>query len=80
VERHAAVGAGIAQSEWLSHPITPNHQRDLQQGCPVQLIAVHAISRESTIPEAGEHERISGLALREIKFGHGYCRLLIVDC
>jgi hypothetical protein len=44
----------------------------------VQLIAVDAIGGESAIPEAGEHERVWILALRE-EFRHVDCRFLIVD-
>ena len=82
VERHAPVRAGIAQSEWFSHSITSNHQRDLQQSCLMQQIAVHSICWESAIPEAGEHERIGRLSLWKVKFRHGEivdCGLLIVE-
>jgi hypothetical protein len=40
------------------------------------MVAVKAISGESAIPEAGEHERIGRLALRGVEVGHGE----IVDC
>ena len=39
----------------------------------MKLIAVNTIGRKRTIPEAGEHQSIGGLALREIEFGHGNC-------
>jgi hypothetical protein len=32
---------------------------------------VNAIGGERAIPEAGEHERIGRLALREVEVGHG---------
>jgi hypothetical protein len=34
------------------------------------LIAMHAVGRQGTVPETGEHQRVSGLALREVEFGH----------
>jgi len=76
VERHTTVRAGIAQCEWLPHSIASNHQRDFQQRRLVKLIAVHSIGGERSVPEAGKHERVRGLALRKIKFGHGE----FVDC
>jgi len=32
---------------------------------------VHAIGGERSVPEAGKHERVRGLALRKVKFRHG---------
>ena len=37
----------------------------------MQLITMDAIGGEGTIPEAGEHESIGRLALREVEVGHG---------
>ncbi len=44
----------------------------------MELVAVNTIGGQRAIPEAGEHQGVGGLALREIEFGHGvgdWCRL-----
>ena len=69
--------AGVAQSEGLSLTVAADNERDLEQGRLVQVIAVHAIRGQGAIPEAGEHESVGRLALREVEFGHG--ELSIVD-
>jgi len=70
VERHSAMGAGVAQGERMSLAIAADDKRDFEQRRFVQLIAVDAISGQGTIPEAGEHEGIGRLALWEVEFGH----------
>ena len=71
VQGHAAMRARVAQCERLSHAVAAEDQRDLQQRRLMQLIAMDAIGGQSAIPEAGEHERVGRLALREVEFGHG---------
>jgi len=34
-------------------------------------VAMNAIGGQGAIPEAGEHERVGCLALREVEVGHG---------
>ena len=77
MERHAAMRAGIAQGEGMSLTIAADDERNLEQHGFMQLVAMDAVGGQGTIPEAGEHQRVGGLALREIEFGHGS---LIVDC
>ena len=74
-ERHAAMGAGVAQGEGLALPVAADDQRKFQQHGFVELVAVNLIGRQGAIPEAEEHERIGSLALREVEIGHG--RILI---
>ena len=71
VERHAAMRAGVAQGERLSLAIASDDERNFQQRRLVKLIAMNAIGGQRAIPEAGEHQSIGGLALREVEFGHG---------
>jgi hypothetical protein len=71
VERHTAVGAGVAKSEGVALAITTDDEGKLQQRRLVKLIAVNAIGRQGAIPEVGEHQGIGCLALRKVKFGHG---------
>ena len=77
IERHTAMGAGVTQSEGLSEAIASDNQGDLQEGRLVQLVAMDVIGGESAIPEAGEHERVWDLALRQFLFRHEDCELLI---
>lgn len=70
VERHAAVRAGVAQGKGMADPIASDNQRNLEQRRFVQLIAVDAVGGQSSIPEAGQHERIGRLALRRVEVGH----------
>ena len=77
IERHAAMGAGIAQGEGMSLTIAADDEGNLKQRGFMQLVAMDAVGGQGAIPEAGEHQRVGGLALREIEFGHGS---LIVDC
>jgi len=77
VERHAAMRASVAKSEGFSLHVTTDDERDLEQHGFVQLIAVNTVGAQSAVPEAGEHERIGRLALREIEFGHGNRRWMV---
>ena len=78
VERHAAVRAGVAQGEGLSEAVAADDEGNFEQRGFVELVAVDAIGGQSAIPEAGEHERVGGLALREVEVGHG--EMVIFDC
>ena len=71
VERHAAVGTGVAQGEGTARAVAPDYERNLQQHGLVELVAMHAVGRQGSVPEAGEHERIGRLTLRRVEFGHG---------
>ena len=73
VEGHTAMRAGIAQRKGLSGAVPSNHQRNFEQRCLVQLIPMNLIAGQSAVPEAGEHERVGGLALGKIEFGHRDC-------
>ena len=65
------MGAGIAEGEWLSLTISADDKRDFEERRLMELVAVHAISGQGAIPETREHERVGGLALWEVEFGHG---------
>ena len=82
VQRHAAMGTGVAQGKGMALAIAAYDERNLEQRGLVELVAMDAIGGQGSIPEAGEHERIRRLALRRVEFGHGVqnCRLLILDC
>lgn len=71
VEGHPAMRARVAESEWLSLPVSADDQRDLEQRGFVELIAMHAIGGQSAVPETCEHQGIGGLALWEVEFRHG---------
>jgi len=71
MKRHAAMGTGITQREGMADTIASHNEWDLKQRCFVKLIAVDAVSGQSTVPEAGEHKRIGRLALGRVEFGHG---------
>ena len=71
VERHAAMRAGVAQGEGLALAVAADDQRNFEQRGFVQLVAMDAIGGQGAIPEAGEHQRVGGLALREVEVGHG---------
>ena len=71
VQRHAAVRARVAQSERLAETVAADDQGNFQQRGFVQLVAVNAIGGQGAIPEAGEHQCVGGLALREFEIGHG---------
>jgi hypothetical protein len=51
--------------------IAADHQWNFQERGFVELVAMHAVSRHGAVPETGEHQRVSGLTLREIEFWHG---------
>jgi len=55
IQGHAAMGAGIAQSEGVSLAVAADDEWDLEQRRFVQLITVDTIRGQSAIPEAGEH-------------------------
>ena len=63
--------AGVAQGEGMSSAIAADDEREFQQRCFRQMIAMNSIGGEGAVPEAGEHLRVGGLALREVEFGHG---------
>ena len=71
VEGHAAVRAGVAQGEGLSDAVAADDEGNFEQRRFVKLVAVDTIGRKGAIPETGEHERVGGLALREVEVGHG---------
>ena len=81
VERHAAVGTGVAQREGTARAVASDDERNLKQHGFVELVAMDAVGGQGAIPETGEHERVGRLALRRVEFGHGW-KLLIVnfDC
>jgi hypothetical protein len=70
VKRHAAMGTGVAQGEGMAPAVAANYERNFEECSLVELVANDAIGGQGAIPEAGEHERIGRLALREIEFGH----------
>ena len=70
IERHPSMRTGIAHRERMSGTIAANDERNLQQGGFVELISMHLIGWQRAIPEASQHECVSGLALWEIEFGH----------
>jgi hypothetical protein len=73
------VGTGVAQSEGAASAVASDDQRNLEQQGFVELVAVNAVGGQGAIPEAGEHERVRGLALGRIEFGHGRKKLLTAD-
>jgi hypothetical protein len=77
MQRHAAVGAGVTQSEGMAGTVASDNQRSLKQHCLMELIAMNTIGRQGAIPEAGEHEGVGSLALGRVEFGHGSG---IADC
>jgi hypothetical protein len=77
MQRHAAMGAGVAQDEGLILAVASDDQRDFEQRGFVELVTVDAVGRQGAIPEAGEHERVGRLALGRVEFGHG---VQIADC
>jgi hypothetical protein len=70
VERHSAVRTSVPHCEGPTRSVAPDYQRDLQQHCFMQLIALNPVRRQGAIPEAGEHLGVGCLALRGIEFGH----------
>jgi hypothetical protein len=77
VERHAAMGTGIAQGKGLAHAVAADHERNLKQHGFVKLIAMDPVGGQSAIPEAGEHERIGAWRWGGSSSGMGEdCRLL----
>jgi hypothetical protein len=62
-ERHAAVRAGIAQSEGFGLFVASDHEGLLQQHGLRQLSAAQLIRWERAVPEAEEHERVGRLEL-----------------
>jgi len=71
VERHAAVGAGVAKRERPVSAVAADDEGEFQQRCSVELIALDTVGGQGTIPEAGKHQSVGGLALRKVEFGHG---------
>ena len=65
-QRHAAVWAGILQSKREALRITSQNERDLEEHGFCQVILADAIAGQCAIPEAGEHQRVRGLALGRI--------------
>jgi len=55
----------------LSEAVATDDEGNFQQRRFVELVAVDAVGGQGAIPEAGEHERVGGLALREVEVGHG---------
>jgi hypothetical protein len=71
VERHAAVGTGVAQGEGLSLAIASDDEWNLQQHSFVELITMDVIRGQGAIPETRQHKRVRRLALGRVEFGHG---------
>ena len=71
VERHAAMRAGVAEGEGMTKAVAAKDEWDFEQRGFIELIAVNAIGGQGAIPEAGEHERVGRLAVREVEVGHG---------
>jgi len=70
MQRHSTVRACIAQREGTPLSVASDNKRNREQHGLVELVTMHAIGRQSAIPEAGEHERVRSLALRRVEFGH----------
>ena len=62
----------------MSGTVAADNQWDFEKGRLVELVAMDLIGGQRTIPEAGEHLRVGGLAQRKIEFGHG--SLMISAC
>jgi len=75
VERHAAVRAGVAEGEGMVLAIASDDKGNLEKRGFVELVAMNSIGGQRAVPEAGEHQGVGGLALREIEFGHGDWRM-----
>ena len=54
----------------LTEAVAADDEGDLKQRRFMKLVAMNAVGGEGAIPEAGEHERVGGLALR-VEIGHG---------
>ena len=63
VERHAAVRAGVAQSEGTALAVATDDQRNFEKRGGMKLVASDAVGGQGAIPEAWEHQRIGRLAL-----------------
>jgi len=63
VERHAAMGTGVAQGEGMALAVAADYERNFEERGLVKLVANDPIGGQGAIPEAGEHKRIGGLAL-----------------
>ena len=75
-ERHAPMGAGIAQGEGVSMRIPPKDEGRFEQHGFLQAVASQFTARQRAVPEAVQHERIRSLALGWFKFRHLSCSLL----
>jgi hypothetical protein len=65
-ERHAAMGATIAQRKWTSLGIAPQHQRDAEQHNRLQPALAHTFSAQRGIPEPAQQAVVTAT-----RFGHG---------
>jgi hypothetical protein len=63
-KRHAAVRAGVAQSEGMAPAVATDYERNFEERGLMKLVANDTIGGQGAIPEAREHERIGRLALR----------------
>ena len=72
--------AGIAKCERMIFAITSNDERNFEQRSFAELTAVNSIRRQRAIPKASKHQRVGGLALGKIEFGHGEVSSQISDC
>src|SRR5580658_929279 len=69
-KRHAAMRAGIAQSESFALPVASNDERLFEQRGLGELSGAKLTSRNSAIPEAEQHQRIGRLGLDWRVVGH----------
>ena len=75
-ERHAAMGAGIAQGESFAVSIPADYERGFEQHDFVQSVTGEFAAGNSAVPESVEHKRVRSLALGWFEFRHLSCSLL----
>jgi hypothetical protein len=68
-KRHAAMGAGVAQSEGLAVAIASDDQRLFEQRRLRKLRSMDLTCRERAVPETEEHERVGCLPPQRAKVG-----------
>src|SRR6266436_3785886 len=69
-KRHAAMRAGVAQSEGLAWSVASHYQWLFEQHRLGELSAAKLIRRKRAVPEAEEHERVGCLGLEWKIVGH----------
>jgi hypothetical protein len=70
MKRHPAMRARVSQGERLANAISADHERDFEERGFVKLVAMYAVRRKRTIPEAREHQSVRGLPLWGVEVGH----------